>query len=184
MKKIICLILAFILIFSLSACGENKNSGKKDAVDLEYYVSLGQIPEFQIALGDEVSKVKDTLSSAPEGNDEYYFEVINGKENVLLNNGSYNLFYKNDKEDKGISYIVSFETAFGIETGALIVEVKDMFSSVEFVEEKLTEDNAFFMWGVMDGSILKAEFDKYTVIFVFVDNSLTATAIYKTNDWK
>ena len=40
------------------------------------------------------------------------------------------------------------------------------------------------MMGVSEGTVLSAEFGKNTVSFVFVDNALSATAIYKTQDWK
>jgi hypothetical protein len=63
----------------------------------------------------------------------------------------------------------------------VIIEVKEALSGLNFTEEPLTEENAFFASYVLDGTVLKAEFQDATVLFVFQENELSATAIYNEN---
>ena len=84
----------------------------------------------------------------------------------------------------GISYIVNFNKAFGFEIGTVSVEISDALKEFKSVEEDLNDDNAFFVLGNQDGKVLKYKFSKNTVSFVFVNDALYATAIYKTNDWE
>ena len=57
----------------------------------------------------------------------------------------------------------------------------DMLSKIKLTEENLSEENAFFASYVANGTVLKAEFDGTTVLFVFQDNELFATAMYNEN---
>ena len=196
MKKIICLIMCFCIALTFSACGK-ESPEKKDSIDLAYYAKLGQMPEAKFTLGSDPQTVIDDLSAINEqiaaeheedpnddhGHDEaeFYFEVVEGDKNVLLDNGNINYYYSKDNKDKGISYIVNYDTAFGFSLGTVILEVKEALASVEFTEETLTEENAFFASYVSNGTLLKAEFPNSTVIFVFQENELFATAIYNDN---
>ena len=61
MKKVLCLLLSLFMIFSLSACKEEKESAKH-TVDVEYYANLGQIPECKYSLSADSDTLKDELS--------------------------------------------------------------------------------------------------------------------------
>ena len=196
MKKLICLMLSLCFILTLTACG-NKDKKNDNALDLEYYAKLGQIPEADYTLGTDVQKVTDELKALRDkadaehqddpnhnhGHDEeeFYFEIVEGQNNVLLDNGNICYYYNKANKDKGISYIVSYDSAYGFELGTVILEVKEALAGYELIEEPLTEENAFFASYAFDGTVLKAELESATVIFVFQENELFATAIYNEN---
>lgn len=196
MKKLICLVLCFGILFTLCACGGGQNK-KKDTVDLEYYASLGQMPEADYSLGENPDTVIEGLNGLMESEEaeheedpnhnhehdeqEFYFEIVQGEKNVLLDNGNICYYYNKANENKGISYIVNYDTAFGFPIGTVILEVKEALSHLSLTEEPLSEENAFFASYVMDGTVLKAELEGATVVFVFQANELFATAIYNDN---
>lgn len=193
MKKFLSLLICVCVLFTLCACSKKENK-KEDIADLKYYADLGQIPEADYSLGENPDTVvselterknsetlQDSLTSEDYNNWEFTFEVFEGENNVLLDNGAICYYYNKANKDNGISYIVDYDTAFGLETGTLILDVKDAFASIEFTEETLTEENAFFAFTSYNGTILKAEFEKSTIIFVFQENELYATAIYNDN---
>lgn len=184
MKKFITVTFLLIFAILLTSCGAKDKSSNDNYIDIDYYANLGQIPECQVDLGDSASDTENILKKATPENEEAFFEIDEGKDNVLLNNGVYNCYYKTKKKDNGISCIVTFDKAFGFEIGTLSIEIKEALSSFELVEESVNDKNAFFVWGVSNGSILKYKTDKNTLTFVFSDNALCATAIYKTSDWE
>lgn len=180
MKRILAIIFSAVILFTFSACGSKKTDEDKFTVDLEYYADLGQIPECQYKLGSDPETVKAELSAAAEENEENLYFLDEGEENILIDNGIYNFYYKKDDAEDGISYIASFEKAFGFEIGTVSIEIKDAIDA-EYEEEEATDDNAFFVWGLQSGSVLRYEFDDVTVLFVFEDNALCATAIFNSN---
>ncbi len=196
MKKLLCLCLSLILC--LSFCGCDNEKGKENKIDLEYYAKLGKMPEAKFTLGANVDKVinelesietKENESVVEDHNhehdfekEEFFFEVVEGEKSVLLDNGSICYYYNKANKEKGISYIVNYGTAYGFPLGTIITEVENSLSKIEFSEEKLTSENAFFADYVLNGTVLKAEFEKATVLFVFQENELFATAIYN-NFW-
>ena len=184
MKKIISVVFLLIFAILLASCAAKDKNSNENYVDIEYYAKLGQIPECEVVLGDIKSEAENILKKPTPENDESFFEIEEGKENVLLNNGIYNCYYKTKNKDDGISCIVTYDKAFGFEVGTLSIEIKEALSSFELQEESLNEKNAFFLWGAAEGSILKYQTEKNTVTFVFIDNALCATAVYKTNDWE
>lgn len=185
MKKILCILLSLLLLLSFVSCGDKeKQSGSE--IDLEYYVKLGQIPESEYQIGSDPEEIKAKLKEIADNpeHDHAVYDVIEGEKNVLIDGGLYNYYYKKVNESNGISYLISYDTAFGFEIGDVIVEVRDAFEGIEFKEEPLTEENTFFLPGASDGSVLTTEISDYTVSFVFVDNALCATALYITDEWK
>ncbi len=199
MKKLFCIFLSFSIILSLSACsGDKKDKDAKKAADLKYYASIGRMPEAEYSLGTEVDKVKEELSKRLEqeykeqeadpndthGHDEneFFFEIFEGENNVLLDNGHIRYYYCKAKKDKGIGYIVNYDTAFGFKLGTVISEIKSAYPDIEFYERPLSSDNAFFADYVIDGTVLSTKFDGATISFVFQENELFATAIFY-EDW-
>ena len=196
MKKAICLILCLVFSFTLVGCG-NKDTQNNDKIDLAYYAKLGQMPEAKYTLGANPEQVIDELDGINEqeetehqedpnhahehDQEEFYLEVVEGENNVLIDNGNICYYYTKANKDKGISCIVSYGDAFGFSLGTVILELKNSLPSVEFSEEELTDENAFFASYVLDGTVLKAEFQNSTILFAFQENELFATAIYNEN---
>ncbi len=183
MKRIISILLSLLLLFSFTACGDDSN-GKGDIADLSYFVKLGQIPECEYKIGDSVDTVNSDLKKAAETSEDAVYDFVEGEENALIDGGLYSYYYKKANAQKGISYIVSYDTAFGFEIGTLSVEIEDAYEDIKFTQEEINDKNSFFLFGNPEGKVLKAEISDYTVSFLFVENALCATAIYITNDWK
>ena len=185
MKKILALTMCFILVFSFVGCKDKKDKEEnKNTIDIEYFLKLGKIPECDYSLGEKPEKIKEEISASSSDTHEHYFNEVEGEKSVLLEDGSYGYYYLKDKKDKGISFIFSNNKAFGFEIGTLILEVKEALGDIKYTEEPISKDNAFFLLGDYEGSVIEYSVDGYSVMFVFVDNSLISTAIYITSDWK
>lgn len=181
MKKLFCLFFAVLICFSFTACKDKENN--EATIDLEYYASLGQIPECEYTLGSSPSDIEADLSKKAAENEEFYYSVDDRDDAKCISDGTYNFYYKADEEKNGISYIASLDSSYGFEIGTISIEIKNALGDTEYTEEKITEENTFFLLGMHEGSVLKCKFETNTVMFVFVDNALCATAIY-TNDWE
>lgn len=197
MKKIISLLLFVVFVLTFSACEKDKENGI-EPIDLEFYATeLCKFPEGEYALGANVDNVikeltakdKQIAENTVEDKDhshthdeqQFYFEVQEGKKNVLIDNGNLCYYYNKNNKDKGISYIVNYDTAFGLEVGTVILEVKKALKNVSFTEEPLTDENAFFASYVINGTVLKAKFEGTVVLFILQENELFATAMYNEN---
>lgn len=198
MKKIFVFLLCLGLVFSFTACGE-KSKKNADKVDLHYYTSLGQIPEMPYKLGAKCDKVQSELQAeydefladdSHEGDDhdhdaeEIYFNASDEGDFILLDNGSKYYLYKKAEEKDGVSCIVTFGDAFGFKMGTFIYDVKKAMPSIEFTEIDITEGSVFFADYLSSGTALSTEIDEKTVMFIFQEGELYATALYKTNSWK
>ena len=187
MKKILCIILSAVILLFFAACQNNDNSSKSNAVDLEYYAGLGQLPECNYKLGDSIETVKSELSAAndqaAQNDEDYVYSVTDGEKTVRIDNGSFVYYYEKGRESDGISYIISLDTAYGFESGTSILEIKEALPELEPTEEDANSDNVFFIYGVSNGTVLKYNFKNRVVMFVFADNMLCATALYDTNSW-
>lgn len=200
MKKIVSLALAVLMIFTFVACGE-KEETKSDKVDLKYYSQLGQIPEVEYKLGADCKKVQkelsdkyeDYLANDPENgadhdHDHYaedtYYSVSEEEGYVFINSGNRYYLYKIDEKDEGISYIVTFGDAFGFKMGEFIYDIQSALPNVEFVEKTIAEGELLFDKYISDATTLTADFDGVSIMFVFVEDELYATAMYKTDSWK
>ena len=53
----------------------------------------------------------------------------------------------------------------------------------KYKEENADDSNSFFLLGEQDATVLKYSFEENSVLFVFSDNSLTAVAVYSTENW-
>ena len=178
-------MLILILAFTFTACGKDNDKDKKNqGIDIEYYANLGQIPEVKYTLGYDVETLKSDLSALSENNaEEVVFNILEGNDNILIDNGTYSYYYKKAAPEKGIGCVVDYDTAYGFEIGTVIIEVKAALADFEYKEEAVNDKNAFFMFGVDTGTVLECKFEENTVVFVFVDNALCATAIYTGDDW-
>ena len=181
MKKLFCFLLILAVCLSFTGCDKSEN--KQADVDIEYFAALGQIPECKFMLGDDPEVIKNEFNKLAEENDDNYLYVDEGENNGLIDNGTYNFYYKKNSKDKGIDYLISYDTAYGFKIGTICIEIKDALGDIEYAEEPISSENAFFLMGANEGTVIKCEFEKNTVMFVFTDNALCATAIY-TNDWE
>lgn len=185
MKKILALALSVLLLLGLCACKE-REAKKEHSVDIEYYADLGQIPESQFMLGDTGETVKKALEKAADKDEEdhSYFDEQIGENNVFLTDGTYEYYYKKAAPEKGIAYIVSYTDAYGFKLGDVILEVKEALSGYNVEELAVNSENAFFYFGdTSAANLLKVEFQKNTVMFLFENNALTATVIYSNENW-
>lgn len=182
MKKILCVALSLLLIFSLAACGGEEKASTK-TVDLEKYSKSDGIPECKYTLGTDVETLKDELSDYAESEEgsESLYDEYEGEETVCVTNGVYNFYYEKDNEDAGVAYIASFDKAFGFEIGGSILTVKEALANTKYTEEETNDENTFFMFAPITGSVIKCEFEKNTIIFVFENSELCATAIYRND---
>ncbi len=185
MKKIIALILCVSFIFCLGGCKNGKKSSG-NGVDIEYYANLGQIPENDITLGttpDKLKEILDKRGEEAEKNGEHYgYNEVEGENNVLVEEGPYDYYYKKANPNKGLVYIVSYLDAYGFKIGDIIVEVEKQLADYEVEKLGANEKNAFFYFGdYSKAQILRIKFEENTVLFLFEDNSLCATAIYRND---
>lgn len=185
MKNFLCILLSLLLLCSFVACGDKEKQGSSE-IDLEYYVKLGQIPESEYQIGSDPEEIKTKLKEFAENpeNEHAVYDVIEGENNVLIDGGLYNYYYKKVNKSNGVSYLISYDTAFGFEIGDVVIEVREAFKDIDFKEEPLTDKNSFFLPGTSEGLVLTTEIAKHTVSFVFIDNALCATALYLTDEWK
>ncbi len=182
MQKVLCIILSLVMVLSFTAC-KKEDTVSESSIDLEQFAKSGSIPECKYSLGTDVEILKTELSAyaESEAGSESLYDVTEGEETVCVTNGIYNFYYEKDNKDKGISYIASFDKAFGFEIGEVILTVKDALSGIKYTEEEVNEDNAFFLFVPIEGSVIKCEFEKNTIMFVFENNALCATAIYRND---
>lgn len=197
MKKFLAFILVILVIFTFVSC--KKKETNTATIDVEYYANLGKMPEIEFSLGDDVETVKKGLE---KNYDEYLesekdnenhnhdhdstavtFNEIEGKNNVLLNNGTTYYYYVKAKADDGIAYIVHREKSFGFELGTSIVDVKKALGDTKHNESEVTDENAFFATGLTNGTLLEIVNGDVVTMFVFHENELYATAMYNKKVW-
>lgn len=182
MKRIASLLICFAVIICFAGCDRKNTSSDTNGIDVEYYARLGTIPESEYILSDDCEKVKSELTAKADEDETVICNIEEGELSVLISTGDFYYYYEKDKQDKGISCIVALDTAYGFENGTVSLEIKESLS--EFTpEESENTDNLFFMNGLENGSQLKYQFGKNTVIFVFQDNALCATVLYNPENW-
>lgn len=188
MKKIVVFFLALSFIFCITGCSDKDKDSNKVKVDIEYYANLGQIPECEYPLGTSVDTFKEETTTESVGanhtHEGIFYNVTEYDDYVFIESNAYSYFYLKDKKAEGVSYIVSYDTAFGFEIGTVSIEIKEAIGDTNHTTEQLTKENAFFMRGMVNGELIKCKYDKNTVIFVIQDNVLCATAIYRNSDWE
>ena len=192
MKKFLSLILCFVFVLSLSACGAK--SGKiNDGVDIKHYAKLGQIKDVEYKLGGDVDEAKQKLSEKylsfangegelSEENEAFYVDFESG-DYTIMTDGVVSCCYLTDKKDEGITHVIKNGDAYGFEIGALSTQVRDTMSKSGYnaTIRDAQKSELFFVPGSanMNMTVLEYAFDENKVLFVFQDNALCATVIYK-----
>jgi len=192
MKRIVALALSVIFVFSLTACSEenivsNEIEGLND-IDLKYYADQGKIPEIEFKIGDSPDDIIAELEkkeAEASKNEHYYHFVHEGETKVLISTGINEYYYKNDKKDNGISFIVCFDDSFGFKLGDNILAVEKSLKDYDLKEEALSKEYKFFYPGEFESAtVLKADFEKNTIMFIFSNNTFCASVIYSNENWK
>lgn len=189
MKKLYCILICFVICLCFAACGKAKDNSSADAVDIDYYVSVGKMPESKYDLGADVQKTVSDLEAAAqeaeklheETGEEYYYSTYTVGDYTAVTDGSITYYYFTEETDKGICYIVNFGTSYGIEQGAYSVEVKQTLDSlkIEYTERKLDSNETFFVPGAFNITGIEYTSGKNTVLFVFEEDMLCACALYR-----
>lgn len=204
MRKILCLILSLVLLFSLCACAKDKDKNTDSdkyvhSVDIAYYASLGKIPELQFALGANPDDIMNAAKHDEESHNDVSSDVghvheapdivkTEGELSVLLNDGAFLYMYEKEKSDKGISAIVCLEKGYDLEIGSYNVTedlVKKALSKHTPTISKPNQDDLFFLPDVGDDATsLDYIFNgKYKIQFVFINETFSAIILSDIQNW-
>ena len=189
MKKITALILCLILAFAFCGCGKEKENKKAaHSVDVEYYAKLGQIPEHKYTLGADASAMEDEFKAEDEANSTeeadghthsvYSFMEMDGYSFLSYANANYYF-----KDDKNVGCIVSFDTSYDFQIGALTVEIEEALNEFPTEEKQGNSDVLFFLPSAESYTYLEYTFGENNVIFAFQNSSLCAVMIYNPSNW-
>ena len=181
MKKILCLVLCMLFVFSLVACGEESEEKGSHSVDVEYYANLGQINDVAYKLGDSVQKTKTALEEKVDDHGESnYFEYPSGIYTIMSDGATY-CCYETENENAGLTHVITTGDAYGFTAGAVSVEIRDIMSSIGFedTERDAKRSETFFLPAGAEMTVLEYKFQNNTVLFVFQDHYLAATVITK-----
>lgn len=192
MKRIIALFLTLAVVFSFAGCKDRKKDGEGYSVDIEYYISSGQIAEAQFALGtpiEDVNKVANNHSEENIGADGHGEEIvlIEGTDYNYYNAPDFYYYYNVGKEDKGISCIVGFTDIFGFSVGlAGEYEVKAALQLEELSPVSgIAEDEEFFFmpFSIDNCKKLTCSYESNVLVFYFENDILIAGVLYNKDNW-
>ena len=192
MKKLLSLLLVLVLVFTFAGCGERINN--KDGVDIEYYLSVGEIQGAQFRLGTktediENAKLQHIESATGEGNHEHDHEnAITLVEGVVSRHyvyGAYHYYYNKGKQTQGISFIAAFDTAFGFTVGTTTkTEVINALGKLKYTEGKAGDRDLFFtMFSPTNCEKVVLTKDNKELTFYFGDGVLMFVTICNTDLW-
>ncbi len=179
MKKLLSLLLVFVLIFSLAACAKAKKVDDLE-IDIEYYASLGQIYYVEYSLGDDVAKTKESLSAITNDEGESPYGEMQFGDYTVMSAIDISCCYKNGNLDSGITHIIKYGEAYGFYPGAVSVQVRDTMAKMGY-DSKIRAANSgelFFLPGGSTMSVLEYKIKNTTVLFVFETDALCATVIF------
>lgn len=193
MKRFLCLALTLLMIFSLSACkkeaAETPSEPTNDTYDLAECMNQGKIPESEYTLGVDPEKIKNDYNyyaEPAEGQHEHDIYVRENPNSTSVVVGDFYYYYVNGQESKGISSIVCFGTAFGVEVNGFDTkeDIKKKFSSVEFTEREISSLEAYFVPGEVENcTALTCKTDTHRIDFVFMEETLIAINLIDTVNW-
>ena len=194
MKKLFSVILAFVLVLSFAACTKNKSADAPqevtqtvfvDKAALEQNVTDGKIPEMEYALGQDVEALKTDLEQQPQENadDEDYagpYTLLEKADYTVISTGIFRQFEYCCRADGKVSAVATSDAAFGLENGTFINEIELALSDV--AEKKQGVKVAWLPSGVLC-DCLTAAFGENAVSFLFVDDQLVKTVVYRAEEW-
>ena len=186
MKKLICLVLSLIFVFTLAACGSEEKENRKGEID--EFAAKGEIPEFPIKLGSSHEEIIEYYNkrAEEEQNHDLIIGELEGETAVQLTNGVQTFYYEKAHKDKGVSvFIVTGDKAFGYELGSNVTKT-DVISriSAEYTVSTATADQLYFLPGTVEGAeIVSCDLDKIRLDFFFFDGLLSAVSLTNTEYW-
>jgi len=189
MKKIIALILCVLLSLTLYGCKKTTdNEVKEHSVDVEYYAKIGNIPEHKYQLGADATEMENKFKAEDEANNSEdsdthnhsVYSLMEADDYSFLSYGNANYYFKKEKK---IGCIVSLDTSYGFQIGALTVEVKEALNEFSAEEKQGNSDVLFFLPSAESYTYLEYTFGENNVIFAFQNSSLCAAMIYNPKNW-
>ena len=188
MKKILTLVLSFVMIFTFFTACNNREIEEEPISSMKEVAIInkakdGKIPEIQFGIGASVKEVKDYYTAAFES-DPNATELVESKagEYAKLDLGSYAYYYLAEDEEAGIVGVTSVSTAFGFSTGT-VTSIEDVKSAVkdDTVETITTEDELFFLPGTPPEGAKKLYYmaGDYELKLFFFNDYLTAVSLFK-----
>lgn len=196
MKRIIAYFLIISTMFLICGCKDNSNNTLEDdfITDVKYYLSLGKIKEADFALGTTPEQIENAELdfSHEEGGDanmghdhEHGIVKEEGAVSYHYIYGPFQYFYNKGKEEKGISFIVSFDKAFGFSVGSSTkFEVENALSGMDCTKRIAEKNDFFFMIiEIDDCEMLVYEYENYTLSFYFKDDLLICTTLQNSENW-
>ncbi|MCQ2449079.1 MAG: hypothetical protein MJ132_02665 [Clostridia bacterium] len=195
MKKLFSVILAFVLVLSFAACTKNKSADAPqevtqtvfvDKAALEQNVTDGKIPEMEHALGQDVEAMKSALEQQPQENqdDEDYagpYTLLEKADYTVISTGIFRQFEYCCRADGKVSAIATSDTAFGLENSTFINEIE--LALADCSAQKLSGAKVPWLPSGEMCDCLTATFGENAVSFLFVDNQLVKTVVYRAEEW-
>lgn len=192
MKRVIALCLVFALVFSFAGCKSDKKDDEGYSVDIQYYISVGQIKEAQFSLGTPIEDIEKEIKAASsdehsgEGSDDKIV-LIEGYGYNYYNAPDFYYYYNTDKEEKGISCIVGFTDIYGFSVGQSgVYEVESALKLEELspVSGIADQDEFFFMpFSLEDCKKITCTYENKVLVFYFENDILIAGVIYNKDNW-
>ena len=186
MKRIIALILCLCFAFTLCACGEEEEKIEQYGVDVNYYAKHGEIPEVEYKLGADVDKIIADVEKAQEeteddGHGHSAYNVFEEGDRSLLVTSGTNYYFDTDNKSAGVSYIVNFDASYGFALDTYSIEIKEALETLGLKStlREADKEEVFYIPGAMNLSVMEYTFEKCTIVFVFQEDKLCATAIHK-----
>ncbi len=190
MKRILSVLLAVVVLLCLVGCKnkeEQQSTDNNGVYDLLACMNQGKIPEAEYVLGTTPEKIKTDFNYGAESDghehDIYVYEGLNSSYLVVED---FYYYFVNGEEEKGISSIVCFSTAFGTEVNGFDTkkDVKNRFSSVNFEEREISSRQAYFVpHEVENWSALTCKTDNRRIDFIFQEDILVAINLVDTENW-
>lgn len=207
MKKILSIIICLCLIFSLSACGGNRNDALEDDSQKDYIeqtVRKGKLDICEYGLGSDIEAVKDYYKQLADNYDEIteehdtegcnhdhtsdpnfaYYEVSKKNGYTVIETADVRFYYTKNTED-GITAIASDSAVFGF-TPAVTTkyEVEDAIAASGKTVNANEDDLKLLAMPSDSVIILRYTFDEYQLDFYFYENSLITTVILDREKWE
>lgn len=193
MKKLASVMLAFVLLLSCCACGENSSENSASgtssayAVDIAALASGGKIPEIKFGLGTSVEELKQKFADTIEpGSEIDGLTETQGEKTVWLDGGSVLFCYEKEKQENGISYIVAREYAYNFSMGGVYMpdDIIEAMGNQSFERSAITDDDVFFMPTTpANGEKIRYVTGQNVLTFVFVDGMLSVVTLYNPENW-
>lgn len=170
MRRIAALFLCLIILAFASGCKDRNASASHD-VDIPYFTDMGALPECELKLGDSLPDLEKEENAG-------YMSFSDSKP-PYISDGSFSFYYDAASEEKTVTKIAAFNTAFGFETGDIVIEITDALDgqSVEYAERDPHDGELFFLPAGNNRSVVECKSLKTPLLFVFEENALCAVLL-------